>query len=330
MTAIHAFATLLLAVAAALWGGLTLAQPVRPAATLPLLTEEERNTEEKLLELASGGERLAWLQARGLRPLAAEDMLQKTYREVGPDGTEIVTFFGRDDTAFVRPAPDVPRAEDAPGFHWEIREGAVHNLATDESKRYLANGSKTAGWVLSADGRQVRRWEQVATGDFTKEKNLARTVETRPGEALPDPPDLPEMTEEELALDARLLKMIGGPIEKTLRGAGYHRMKPEEVSGLTVEERGRSTRARTYYDPTGIRRTRTNYTPVGAVYELPWRIFVGAIVRWDTFGQDFFYTKDGRTGFIASNNPVTGSPTLASWFVVVGKGNYVDGWAANR
>ncbi|MEI7608839.1 MAG: hypothetical protein WCJ64_15785 [Rhodospirillaceae bacterium] len=330
MTMIHLFAALLLAIAAALWSGATLAQPVAQAATLPLLTDDDRNTEEKLLKLAGSDERLAWLWARGLKPLEAEDMLQKTYREVGLDGAEIVTFFGRDGVAFVRPAPAVPRPESTPGFRWEVRDAAVVNLTTGGSKRYLANSSKTAGWVLSLDARQVRRWEQVATGDFTKEKNLARTVEARPGEALPDPSDLPRMTEEEQALDAELLKMIGGPIEKTLREAGYHRLTPEEVSGLTIEERGRSARARTYYDPSGIRRARTNLTPIGAVYELPWRAYDGAVVRWDTFGEEFFYTKDGRTGFIASDNPVTGSPVHASWFGVVGKGNFVDGWFGNR
>lgn len=295
-------------------------------ATLPLMTNEAQETEAGLRDL-TGDEQLAWIWARNLKALEAADLAGRTWREVSADGAETVTFFRKDDLAFLRPAPDVRRPENAPGIRWQVRDGLIIFPDGGEARHFLADSEKLFGWTLSADGSRIGRFEIVhRDGDLTREKNLPRTVATRPADGLPDPESLPEPDVAERAVGRTLRKLDGETVLKALREAGYRRMEVHEVVGLTVQRRGATVRNRVHYDASGVTRSRNATTPPGVVYELPWRPEFGGLMRSDTYPLEAFFTKDARTGFVVTSNPVSGLPARAQAVVYVGAGNHVDSW----
>jgi len=300
--------------------------PPQPGATLPLLRPEDQARETVLLSLEPD-RRLDYLAAQGIKPRPKLLPVGKTVREVWSYGREVVTYYRpKDNAAFLRPTDDTPRSESAPpAYRWEMRGDVIVNTGTGEATLYV--GDELIGlWAMAPDGSNLRRFEQVGQGDYTWARAIPRTVAASPDVALPDPPNLPSAAEH-LQLDRSLLgAKQPGPI---LGRNGYRRMEPEDVLGRTIEIVGTSVRVRRFYGAEGVSRSRGSWEPKGVVSLAPLRKFGGELVR-DEGKEDHFWSKDGRSGFVVTHHLLSGEPPTTARFIIVGEGNFVDGWGMGR
>lgn len=298
----------------------------QPGATLPLLRPEDQAREAVLLSLEPA-RRLEYLAAQGIKARPKLIPVGKTVREVWPDGRELVTYFRpKDKVAFLRPADDTPRRENAPpAYRWEMRGDAIVNTETGEATLYV--GDDLIGlWAMAPDGSNVRRYEPVDQGDYTWARAIPRTVAARPDLSPPEPSILPSASEHR-HLDRTLLG--AKQPDPILARNGYRRMEPDEIFGRTVEIVGTSVRVRRFYGAEGVSRSRGSWEPKGVVSEAPLRKFGGELIR-DEGKEEHFWTKDGRSGFVVTHHLLTGEPPTAVRFIIVGDGNFVDGWGIGR
>ncbi|CAA7616748.1 hypothetical protein MCP1_190056 [Candidatus Terasakiella magnetica] len=298
-----------------------------PVATLPLIRAEDIARENALLSLPDS-ERLGYLSSQGVTTHSSVSPIGHTIREVWPDGREVVTFFSVEGQAFLRPADDSPRSESSPpAYGWKAEGDAIVNTETGEATLYVGKGGINL-WALSPDGANLRRFEEVGLGDFTWARAIPRTVAARTDLSRTEVPDLPDEFTKDLKLGIELPGKTRP--EATLRQNGYRQMKPEEIFGRTLETIGWKIRARTYYGSEGVSRSRTSLSRDGVVYQSPVREFGNRMLREDKGIEVEFWTRDGRTGFSVTNRHLTGDPPTVTHFIVVGEGNFVDGWRHGR
>ncbi|MEW5993069.1 MAG: hypothetical protein AB1744_01570 [Candidatus Zixiibacteriota bacterium] len=290
--------------------------------TLPLTRPEDHAREARLLELPTAS-RLEYLASQGVYPFDSFPA-GYTLREVWADGREVVTYFHRDKTAYLRLADDQPRPENLPpAFHWKFASSGILNETTGVLTVYLGDKGLPL-WAMAQDGTDIRRIEMVGWGDFTWAQKIARRVAADPASAQGGPSAIPDDGAGHREMEA-MLKGETRP-EQKLDQAGYRLLEPEDILGKTVEAIGTSVTARTYYGTAGLSRRRDTETPDGVVHQVPTRKFGGVLVREDWFDEESFWTKDGRTGIMVTRNGVTGARPSAKQFVIVGAGNFVDGW----